>query len=146
MLAMYPKHGDCQTDPVPTSMGESFQERQQQAAAASMCMMQDVADKKKEITDEDLLALITDEVNQPVTLWSLLDLQVSLPAPKPPLCFLICHADVTAPAACSPRLGCTCPELIMHILLIPDSIEIDRLHCSPDSAMKFVHSCMWHIH
>ncbi|KAL0021115.1 hypothetical protein WJX79_010332 [Trebouxia sp. C0005] len=36
----------------------------------------DVADKKKEITDEDLLALITDEVNQPVTLWSLLDLQV----------------------------------------------------------------------
>ncbi|DBA86569.1 hypothetical protein WJX77_010262 [Trebouxia sp. C0004] len=36
----------------------------------------DVADKKKEITDDDLLALITDEVNQPVTLWSLLDLQV----------------------------------------------------------------------
>lgn len=36
----------------------------------------DVADKKKEITDEDLLALITDEVNQPATLWSLLDLQV----------------------------------------------------------------------
>jgi len=35
-----------------------------------------VADKKKEITDDDLLALITDEVNQPVTLWSLLDLQV----------------------------------------------------------------------
>ena len=38
--------------------------------------MQDVADKKKQMTDEDLLALITDEVNQPVTLWSLLDLQV----------------------------------------------------------------------
>ena len=28
------------------------------------------------MTDDDLLALITDEVNQPVTLWSLLDLQV----------------------------------------------------------------------
>lgn len=39
--------------------------------------MQDVADKKKEINDDDLLALITDEVNQPATLWSLLDLQVS---------------------------------------------------------------------
>ena len=58
-------------------------------------MTQDVADKKKEITDDDLLALITDEVNQPVTLWSLLDLQVSMPVPKPPLCFLLlsccCH-------------------------------------------------------
>jgi hypothetical protein len=74
-------------------------------------MMQDVADKKKEITDDDLLALITDEVNQPVTLWSLLDLQVSLPAPKSALCFLICHAVVTAPAAYSPRLGCFCPGM-----------------------------------
>ena len=41
-------------------------------------LVQDVADKKKEITDDDLLALITDEVNQPATLWSLLDLQVRL--------------------------------------------------------------------
>ena len=31
------------------------------------------------MTDDDLLALITDEVNQPVTLWSLLDLQVISP-------------------------------------------------------------------
>ena len=38
--------------------------------------LQDVADKKKEINDDDLLALITDEVNQPATLWNLLDLQV----------------------------------------------------------------------
>lgn len=29
------------------------------------------------MTDDDLLALITDEVNQPVVLWSLLDLQVA---------------------------------------------------------------------
>ena len=67
-----------------------------------MCMVQDVADKKKEITDDDLLALITDEVNQPVTLWSLLDLQVSFPVPKPALCSLLCHVAVTAPAADSP--------------------------------------------
>ena len=45
--------------------------------------MQDVADKKKEITDDDLLALITDEVNQPVSLWSLLDLQVLTFASQP---------------------------------------------------------------
>ena len=38
--------------------------------------LQDVADMKKEITDEDLLALITDEVNQPPQLWALVDLQV----------------------------------------------------------------------
>lgn len=36
-----------------------------------------MADKKKQMTDDDLLALITDEVNQPVVLWSLLDLQVA---------------------------------------------------------------------
>ena len=47
-------------------------------ASLNFCsLVQDVADKKKEITDDDLLALITDEVNQPVTLWSLLDLQVA---------------------------------------------------------------------
>ena len=39
-------------------------------------VLQDVADMKKEITDEDLLALITDEVNQPPQLWALVDLQV----------------------------------------------------------------------
>ena len=38
--------------------------------------LQNVADMKKEITDEDLLALITDEVNQPPQLWALVDLQV----------------------------------------------------------------------
>ena len=40
------------------------------------CTLQDVADMKKEINDEDLLALITDEVNQPPQLWALVDLQV----------------------------------------------------------------------
>ncbi len=39
-------------------------------------VLQDVADMKKEINDEDLLALITDEVNQPPQLWALVDLQV----------------------------------------------------------------------
>ena len=40
--------------------------------------LQDVADMKKEINDEDLLALITDEVNQPPQLWALVDLQVGV--------------------------------------------------------------------
>ena len=43
-------------------------------------MLQDVADMKKEITDEDLLALITDEINQPPQLWALVDLQVGCSA------------------------------------------------------------------
>lgn len=52
---------------------------QQLSVKDSYCIpLQDVADKKKDITDDDLLALITDEVNQPATLWSLLDLQVSV--------------------------------------------------------------------
>ena len=43
-------------------------------------VLQDVADMKKEINDEDLLALITDEVNQPPQLWALVDLQVGCSA------------------------------------------------------------------
>lgn len=35
-----------------------------------------LADKKKHITDEDILALVGDEVHQPEKLWELLDLQV----------------------------------------------------------------------
>ena len=38
-------------------------------------MLQDVADMKKEITDEDLLALIPEEVTQPPPLWALVALQ-----------------------------------------------------------------------
>lgn len=35
-----------------------------------------LADKKKGITDEDLLALVSDEVHKPETVWELIDLQV----------------------------------------------------------------------
>jgi 2-isopropylmalate synthase len=35
-----------------------------------------LADKKKGITDEDLLALVGDEVHQPAEIWKLIDLQV----------------------------------------------------------------------
>ncbi|BBM99982.1 2-isopropylmalate synthase [Marchantia polymorpha subsp. ruderalis] len=35
-----------------------------------------VAEKKKTVADEDLEALLSDEVHQPATIWSLLDLQV----------------------------------------------------------------------
>ena len=42
------------------------------------CCLQTVADSKKTVTDEDVLALLGDEVNQDDTLWDLLDLQVTL--------------------------------------------------------------------
>ncbi len=35
-----------------------------------------LADKKKGITDEDILALMSDELHQPKIIWDLLDLQV----------------------------------------------------------------------
>jgi hypothetical protein len=38
--------------------------------------VQAVADKKKGITDEDLLALVGDEVHQAAVVWELVDLQV----------------------------------------------------------------------
>lgn len=38
--------------------------------------MQSLADKKKNVTDEDVLALVSDEVHQPEKLWDLLGLQV----------------------------------------------------------------------
>lgn len=36
----------------------------------------ELAEKKKGITDEDVLALMSDELHQPKTVWELLDLQV----------------------------------------------------------------------
>lgn len=38
-----------------------------------------LADVKKGITDDDILALATDEANQPAVVWDLADLQVSMP-------------------------------------------------------------------
>jgi 2-isopropylmalate synthase len=35
-----------------------------------------LADKKKGITDDDILALVGDEVHQPAEIWKLVDLQV----------------------------------------------------------------------
>jgi len=91
-------------------------------------MMQDVADKKKEITDDDLLALITDEVNQPVTLWSLLDLQVSFPIPELALCFLLCHAVVTT-LSYSPWLSCFCPGSDLQVSLPVPELALCFLIC-----------------
>jgi hypothetical protein len=39
-------------------------------------VLQALADKKKGITDEDLLALVGDEVHQAEVVWELVDLQV----------------------------------------------------------------------
>jgi 2-isopropylmalate synthase len=39
---------------------------------------QALADKKKDVMDEDILALVSDEVHQPEKLWDLLDLQVGV--------------------------------------------------------------------
>lgn len=104
-------------------------------------MTQDVADKKKEITDDDLLALITDEVNQPVTLWSLLDLQVSMPVPKLPslVMLLSLHQQLL-------HLGSPAFALIylMHPVLLILLCKV-RSHCSPHSAMGCVHNCMWQV-
>ena len=36
---------------------------------------QSLADKKKNVTDEDVLALVSDQVHQPEKLWDLLGLQ-----------------------------------------------------------------------
>jgi hypothetical protein len=44
-----------------------------------------LADVKKGITDEDILALATDEANQPAVVWDLADLQVSQGAGLPAL-------------------------------------------------------------
>lgn len=41
-----------------------------------MVGVQSLADKKKNVTDEDVLALVSDEVHQPEKLWDLLGLQV----------------------------------------------------------------------
>ncbi len=42
------------------------------------CVVQALADKKKDVMDEDILALVSDEVHQPEKLWDVLDLQVAL--------------------------------------------------------------------
>jgi hypothetical protein len=49
------------------------------------CLLMQLADVKKGITDEDILALATDEANQPAVVWDLADLQVSQRA-----CLLCC--------------------------------------------------------
>ena len=49
---------------------------------------QSLADKKKDVTDEDVLALVSDEVHQPEKLWDLLGLQVH----PPPSCVSAMHA------------------------------------------------------
>ncbi len=41
-----------------------------------MCDVQAVADSKKRVADEDILALMGDEASQDASLWDLLDLQV----------------------------------------------------------------------
>jgi len=40
--------------------------------------VQALADKKKDVMDEDILALVSDEVHQPEKLWDVLDLQVAV--------------------------------------------------------------------
>lgn len=41
-----------------------------------MFVVKDLADKKKGITDEDIIALVSDEVQQGKVVWQLVDLQV----------------------------------------------------------------------
>ena len=53
----------------------------------SVSDVQAVADGKKSVTDEDILALLGDEANQTQDLWNLVDLQVSYMA-TPQISFL----------------------------------------------------------
>ncbi len=54
--------------------------------------LQALADKKKDVMDEDILALVSDEVHQPEKLWDVLDLQVT---PSPVL-HAVCLEDMPA--------------------------------------------------
>jgi hypothetical protein len=56
--------------------------------------VQALADKKKNVTDEDVLALVSDEVHQPEKLWELLGLQVcaqAMPCHAMPCHVMSCH-------------------------------------------------------
>ena len=44
-----------------------------------MHVQQALADKKKHVSDDDILALVGDELHQPQKLWELIDLQVATP-------------------------------------------------------------------
>jgi hypothetical protein len=52
---------------------------------------QALADKKKGITDEDLLALVGDEVHQAAVVWELVDLQVRGGASRQQQCCVGCE-------------------------------------------------------
>lgn len=63
------------------AMGRSRWQSNQHLLSSShfSVLCQALADKKKNVTDEDVLALVSDEVHQPEKLWDLLGLQVRWP-------------------------------------------------------------------
>lgn len=69
-------------------------------------LLQDVADRKKLITDEDLLALITDEVHQAQVIYELIDLQVTLPTTPNSAMLKPAHADQAYS-----QLSCLCMDV-----------------------------------
>ena len=64
------------------------------------------AEKKKDVMDEDILALVSDEVHQPEKLWDVLDLQVGS---HPIACFEACMQ-----AFCDTNLHGDCCLLHSH--------------------------------
>ena len=59
--------------------------------------MQAVADGKKTVADEDILALMGDEASQDGKLWDLLDLQVR--------CALVLRDAIRSPESVPPRIS-----------------------------------------
>ena len=101
--------------------------------------LQDVADKKKEITDDDLLALITDEVNQPVTLWSLLDLQVCWPSSSQPCPVLHCKLYMSQCCCCAQQ-----PVRFFSAAnsLLSSVVRYSQAFCSCDTELLRALSCL----
>lgn len=79
-----------------------------------------LADRKKNITDEDVLALVSDEVFQPQTIWTLVDLQV------------VC-GSVNMPTATVKMKG---PDGILRVASAVGSGPVDSAYKAIDSIVR----------
>ena len=79
-----------------------------------------LADRKKNITDEDVLALVSDEVFQPQTIWTLMDLQV------------VC-GSVNMPTATVKMKG---PDGILRVASAVGSGPVDSAYKAIDSIVR----------
>ncbi len=74
-----------------------------------------LADSKKGITDDDLFALVSDEVHQPTQIWEMVDLQV-----RTFLCAMVPQLAATEPAA----QACVASTLMASIAWFKKSLSI----------------------